>query len=108
MKVVINGLNFTIKEVDEVEKNENGITLGLTKYVEQEILLLKRMSKEQKQKTLIHELTHAFLWAYGFCSIAEYPLEIFCDFVGIYAQDIVKIANDYFKEVNENETQNIK
>ena len=99
MKVVINGLKFNIREVDVIEKKENeGETIGLTNYIEQEILLLKSLSKEQKIRTLRHELTHVFLWAYGFGSIAEYPLEVVCDFVGTYSKQIVDIVDKYFKE----------
>ena len=102
MEVVINELKYTIKEVDVIDKKENeGEIIGLTKYVEQEILLLKSLSKEQKIKTLRHELTHVFLWAYGFGQVIELPIETICEFIGIYSKKIANIADKYFKESEE-------
>ena len=105
MDVKINSLNFKIIEVDEIDKTDDGrYIIGYTNYVKQEILLLKNLSFEQKINTLRHELTHAFLWAYGLSAMCEeLPLEIVCDFVGIYSKDIVEIADKYKKEVLENE-----
>lgn len=97
-KVEINGLTYTIKEVDTIEENESKKTIGLTKYIEQEILLLKNISNELKQVTLKHELTHAFLWAYGFGATEEMPIEIMCDFVGIYSKNINNICDMYFEQ----------
>ena len=105
-KIKINSLNFKIIEVDEIEKtnNDDGQIIGYTDYINQKILLLKTLSFEQKINTLRHELTHAFLWAYGLSAICEkLPLEVVCDFVGIYSGEIVEITNKYIKEVLANE-----
>lgn len=101
MQVKINTLNFEIIEVEEIEKNEDGRhTIGYTNYIEQKILLMKSLSNQQKLNTLRHELTHAFLWAYGLVAMCEeLPLEVVCDFVGIYSGEIVKIANKYMKGI---------
>lgn len=103
MIIKINTLNYKIIEVDEIDKSEDGKqTIGYTDYINQKILLLKNLSQEQKRITLRHELTHAFLWAYGIGSICEeLPLEVVCDFVGIYGQEIVRLANKYL-EVEDN------
>ena len=100
MDVKINSLNFKIIEVDEIDKTDDGrYIIGYTNYVKQEILLMKSLSKEQKVVTLRHELTHAFLWAYGLSAMGEeLPLEVVCDFVGIYSGEIVEITNKYTKE----------
>lgn len=99
MLVKINNLNYTLVEVDEIDKSEDGKhTIGYTDYINQKILILKSLSEEQKIVTLRHELTHAFLWAYGFGSVCEeLPLEVVCDFVGIYGEEIVRIANKYME-----------
>lgn len=104
-KIKINSLNFKIIEVDEIEKTDDGRqTIGYTDYINQKILLLRTLSFEQKINTLRHELTHAFLWAYGLGAMyEELPLEIVCDFVGIYSGEIVEIANKYMKEVLDND-----
>lgn len=100
MIIKINTLNYKIIEVDEIDKSEDGKqTIGYTDYINQKILLLKHLSQEQKRITLRHELTHAFLWSYGLGAMyEELPLEIVCDFVGIYSGEIVEIANKYMKE----------
>lgn len=100
----INNLDYTIEEVDEINKdNDNNQYLGLIDYVKQKILIVKNLSKEQKKNTLKHELTHAFIWAYGFANLETFNVETICDFVGIYGEQIVSIANEYFTEKLENE-----
>ena len=103
--VVINTLIFEVIEVDDIgETKEGGVILGHTDYIKQTISLLKSLSNEQKINTLRHELTHAYLWAFGFSSMyEEVSLEVVCDFVGIYSEDIVRIANEYMKEVHKYE-----
>ena len=101
-KVKINNLEYTIEEVDEIGKSDDGGTYsGQIDYIDQKILILKRLSKEQKKNTLRHELTHAFLWAYGFAQMESLHYETICDFVGIYSEQIVKIANEYIEKIKE-------
>lgn len=103
--IKINTLFYEIVEVENLEDIDNSKQLiGATNYINQKILLYKKLSKEQKLITLRHELTHAFLWAYGIGSVCEeLPLEVVCDFVGIYGEEIVRIANKYMEVLgNEN------
>lgn len=92
--IQINDLYFKIIEVDKID-NEDDTIISKTEYIEQKILILKSLSNEQKEKTLRHELTHAFLWAYGFGQIKEFPLETVCEIIGIYSKDIVSLAYEY-------------
>lgn len=47
----INNLDYTIEEVDEINKdNDNNQYLGLIDYVKQKILIVKNLSKEQKKE----------------------------------------------------------
>lgn len=48
-------------------------------------------------KVLIHELTHAYLYYYGF-SGAELTEELVCNFVEIYGEEIITVANKLIKE----------
>lgn len=69
---------------------------GQCDHVKQTIYILTDLTHEQAKQTLIHELTHAFMNVYGFGHITEQvPLEIMCDFVGCYAEEIVKIAEKF-------------
>lgn len=74
------------------------IYYGQTNYLNQQIYIHMDLSIEQQKQTLIHELTHAFMHVYGFGEITEeIPIEIMCDFMGCYAEDIVSIANEVIK-----------
>ena len=96
----INNLTYDIVEVDEFEQDKN--LIGLTDYKNQKIFLLKSLSNEQKLLTLKHELTHAFLWAYGFGPIVhKLSNETVCDFVAIYSKEINNLAEKYMEKNND-------
>ena len=101
--IKIKNQTWKIEEIDSNEfKNTNSnaiLYFGQTVYMEQTIYINKNSSDEQKRQTLIHELTHAFMHVYGFSSITEQiPVEIMCDFIGCYGDEIISIANLYFLE----------
>lgn len=105
IKIKINKLTYTIEFVATTSV-EN--TLGTCESSAGKIQVLNSLSKEQTRQTLIHELTHAYLWAYGFFEWAGSE-EAMCDFIGTYADDIVKHA-DYIlreKEKNKNDKARI-
>lgn len=71
MNFYMNDLPYIIKEVDEIEilnyKNEiagDGHYLGLFTPTNSTIYINTNLSEEQKRKTLIHELTHCYIWSY--------------------------------------------
>ena len=99
MKVKIKNYEFLIIEVNAFEVTENvEFAYGQTDHVHQIIRINQELQPEQKRQTLIHELTHAFMQVYGFGQITEQvPVEIMCDFMGCYADDIIKIADSYEK-----------
>lgn len=91
-KVKLISQNEFIRTADEKET----LFFGQCDYITQTIYILADLSYEQSKQTLIHELTHAFMYVYGFGHITEQvPLEIMCDFVGCYAEEIVKIAEKF-------------
>lgn len=95
MKFNINNTNWTIKIVDEATMNnvmKNDVTLGLTIYKTQEILLLK--NQPNIVKTLKHELTHVWLYEYGHNQHEkEFNFEDICE--------IVASSNDFINEIIE-------
>ena len=97
--IFIKNQKWKIKKVPTTEMpyiGEEKLYFGLTKYVEQEIYINSGLSVQQERQTLIHELTHAFMEVYGFGSIKEdIPIEIMCDFIGCYGDDIIKVANEF-------------
>lgn len=67
--------------------------LGLTFYKDHKIWIADDLCPDAKMKALKHELTHAYIWEYGFYNVDFNNEELICDFVsGIY---------DFIKEVVE-------
>ena len=102
MKIRINKLKFTIRQtMDEstLATKDGGVLFGFTDYLKQEIVLRGNLSKTLMYNTLLHELTHAFLFAYGLSNNETFNHEQICEFVGAYANDIVRIADKYLKGV---------
>lgn len=97
--IFIKNQKWKIKKVPTTEMpyiGEEKLYFGLTKYLEQEIYINSELSVQQERQTLIHELTHAFMEVYGFGAIKEdIPIEIMCDFIGCYGDDIIKVANEF-------------
>ena len=107
MKVKIKDYEYEIKEVDENEKdffNENNELrlYGQTIYEEQVIKIYKHLNIKRKRDTLIHELTHAFHDVYLSSQHIKdkFDEEDICYFMASYSEDILKIVNEYFKEVS--------
>ena len=71
---------------------------GTTHYYSREIFIDKDMSFYDKKQTLIHELTHATLYDTQIESKESYSEEDICEFMGIYGESILKIAENYLEE----------
>lgn len=89
----IKGHEFEIIETDTLIDEKGNQYFGLTEYVNPRISILKGLSDVQKRVTLTHEMTHAYLWAYGFGQCDEMSRELVCEFVGTYAHEIVDAVN---------------
>lgn len=46
------------------------------------------------KETIIHELTHAFIFSYGLDDETFQKEEFICEFMAIYAEEIVQTAKD--------------
>lgn len=78
-------------------------TYGRTIYDTKTITINKESHKEDFRSVLTHELAHAFMWEYGFRQV-PFTFEVVCDFMGAYAQEIVKLA-DYIINVKGNKNE---
>lgn len=112
MKFKINDREWTIKEVsqeefwkDEGEEDKIGTPeynttyhFGRCIYKKQEIWLWKDISKEQKKKTLYHELMHCYRGSYiGFFDLDGQTEDFWCD-ISANSHDIIhKIVEEYCK-----------
>lgn len=54
---------------------------GLTFYKDHKIWIAKELCKDEKERTLKHELTHCYIWEMGFYNVEFNYEEIICDFV---------------------------
>jgi hypothetical protein len=92
-----------VREDDEILLMEDGYHhSGVTDLKEQKIYLQKGLNEQQMWYTVVHELTHAYLQAYGFLQV-EYTDEIIADIMGIYGKNIQKDAAEvvrYYIEKN--------
>ena len=58
---------------------------GLTFYKEHKIWIAKELCNDEQIRTLKHELTHCYIWEYGFYNVDFNNEEVVCDIVaGIY------------------------
>ena len=101
MKININGLTYSIIEVDDRHEcliMGDRVHFGMCDYKSQIIYLMQGVTREQKLKVLIHEITHAFLCSYGMYVKRNYNVEELCEFVAYNSKTIVDLAEGYFEE----------
>jgi Zn-dependent peptidase ImmA (M78 family) len=99
MKFEINGSEWEIIIVSEDKMNneeKNDYTLGLTIYSKQEVWLVE--NQVNMIKTLIHELTHVWLFEYGHnAQEREFNHEDVCEIVASSNNFINKIVQKFAK-----------
>ena len=100
MEFEINGAKWIIEEVDDAVMNnemKNDYTLGVTIYKEQKILLVK--SNANILRTLIHELTHVWLYEFGHNQHEDnFTYEDVCEIVACSNNFINEIVEKYKKQ----------
>ena len=110
MKFKINNSEWEIKEEDkdtllktykEQFDSEGYFVFGLTSYSQHKILLNKNMCKDQKIRTLKHELTHCFIYSYGMYNVPSFNEEMVCDLVASINDFINEIVNEFKEETKE-------
>lgn len=104
MKFEMNNRIFTIKKEteDNIFSKNKKINDGLANYFglflpyEQEILLSQDLTKEQARKTLMHELSHCYIWCY-MGDLETLSEENICNIVANSHDIIHNIVDKYFK-----------
>lgn len=85
-----------LKEMYEEEMQEKTyFVFGVTKKSDHIIYINKDMCKEQKIKTLKHELVHCYIWEYGLYNVIEINEEVICDIVACSNEFINEVVNQY-------------
>ena len=100
MKIIINKWEYEISAVKEDDKillmDDNYYHSGITDLKDQKIYIQEGLNSQQLWYTVVHELTHAYLQAYGMLQI-NYNDEIVADIMGIYGKDIIETAEYVIK-----------
>lgn len=98
MKIQIHNNVWTVMLVSEKEKkmnpDEDSIYLGLTEYDKLIINIREGLAKSVTRATVIHELTHAFMFSYANYVEGE---EQMCDFFGVHGDEIIALTNKIMK-----------
>lgn len=102
MDVTINGYQFKVEFVDANSKkmnpDENRWNLGLFECVDGIISIREGMNQRTTRTIVIHELTHAFIFAFGYALDGE---ESVCDFWGAQGDAVIHMADLIMKEVSD-------
>ena len=97
--VRINGYDWRIKftrDKRDLMRSDGVVTLGVTDRNDFTIYLFDGLKGDLLQKVIIHELTHAFIFSYGFYLTLEEE-EFVCSFLDTYARDIIREADYMLK-----------
>lgn len=107
MDFTINNHRWIVYEVDSQLLNElvkkaigdNVVcSFGITKYDGQSIYINEEMCKDQKIRTLKHELMHAYIWEMGMYNVPTFNDEMVCDLVASSNDFINEVVERYIKE----------
>ena len=96
----INGIDFTVNIVDgDSEKLivDGTARCGSIWYEDAAIHILKTLPPRLMRQCIMHELTHAYICAYGFMRYAKFNNEQLCDFMAAYAKPICYDADAVMK-----------
>ena len=115
MKIEMNGIKYTIKEVSQkeykklrVQEDElvqakspdmtTGVWYGASHHYINVIYLDKTLPRDRKRKTLMHELVHCFISEHITHEEKQYDEEMVCDIVANSHDIIENIVKRYFRE----------
>lgn len=103
MKFKMNNRTYEIKEVSQEDLRQEigeieGDYFGLTLPKNQEIWLWKELNNEQKRITLIHELSHCYMFNHITFNKTNFSEDDWADITANSHDIIHKIVEDYFKD----------
>lgn len=97
-KIIEKDAQTLLEKFNSTNEDQTSFVFGITLYPTHEIWINKDMCKEQKIKTLKHELTHCYIWNYGLYNVPHFTEEMICDLVSCindFINDIVKEVEKY-------------
>lgn len=105
MNIKIGNCNYKIEETKDKfnetfwNRKTNELKLyGQCDAVHGIITIWADLPEDRKRRTLVHELTHAFLYVYweSYTVKDMYDNEDVCCFMETFGEEILKIVNEYF------------
>ena len=93
--MIINKLKWQIKFDDNMREN----LFGETNYSNLTIHLNSACCGENLERTLLHEIVHAYCYSYGLTFIESFDRENFCEFISHNLENISKIYEEAKKEL---------
>jgi hypothetical protein len=87
----INGIDYNVIFTDIDDENlivDDSTRAGSIHYITGNIYILKTLPPALMRQTIAHELTHAYICAFGFMRHEEFDHEQLCDFMAAYASHI--------------------
>lgn len=100
MEILINGYLFRIEFVEgnikKMHPRKDHYNLGLTECFDGVISIRKGLNRQTTRSTVIHELVHAFIFAFGYTIEGE---EAMCDFFGSQADEILRLTNEIMERM---------
>lgn len=106
MKIVkLNNLEWEVLFVDNDDcylqrgdLQQGEVNLGLTNTTKLKIFINKDIPLELQKRILVHELTRAFLFSFGFDEMTLSEEEL-CNLMGMNASHLVELANEILMTV---------
>lgn len=106
LTIRINGIDFTVAltNIDDENLIVDGTTrCGAIHYQNGEIHILDTLPPCLMRQSIMHELTHAYICAYGFMRYPKFSDEQLCDFVAAYSKSICYDADAVMKHYGKGE-----
>ena len=97
--IIINDIIWHIEEVDQVPyppARPGDVGMGRCSTVALRIYMLKTLTPANFHRVLIHELSHAYIYSYGFDQV-KLTQEVVCDFIAAHARQIAATASLYME-----------
>lgn len=96
-KIIEQDKKVLIDLYNSENEDKTSFAFGVCIYPKHEIWINKDMCKEQRIKTLKHELTHCYIWNYGLYNVPSYTDEMVCDLVSSINDFINDVISEYCK-----------
>lgn len=112
-KVRVNNIDYGIKVIDwddeRLRMPDGELHFGVTNMKENEIYIANNLPEQTMTTTLIHEVTHAYIDAYGLLQVC-WTDEIVADFMGAHLENIIntlqKVSDEMAREKENGKVEN--